>query len=107
MEQIHNAASLPRCQTALKLPERIVSLSVPPDKVRTNHQGERIHEQLREHLRLSQARQNGLRQVIKCRVGSSINAVETLSSGRPGIVRERIQGCTRNMVVNPIDWARI
>src|SRR5580693_5463827 len=88
MEQIHNAPSLPRCQTALELREGFVRLSVPSYKMRTDHQGERIYEQLRENLRPIQARQNRLRQVMECRVGSSINAVETLSSRHSGIIRE-------------------
>src|SRR5271168_562587 len=44
---------------------------------------------------------------MECRVGGSINAVETLSSRHSGIVREGIQSCTWNMVVDPIDRARI
>src|SRR6202453_1262189 len=44
---------------------------------------------------------------MESRVGSSINAVETLNSRHPGIVREGIQGCTRNMVMDPIDRARV
>ena len=44
---------------------------------------------------------------MECRVGGSINAVETLSSRHSGIIRKGIQSCTRNMVVDPIDRARI
>src|SRR5580698_8997667 len=107
MEQIHNAASLPRRQTALELGDSFVKLTIPPDKVRTNHHGEGIHEQLREHLRSVQAREDRLRQVMEDRVGSSVNTVEAFNPGHSGIVCEGIQGCTRNMVVDPIDGAWI
>jgi hypothetical protein len=61
LEQFQNATPLPRRQTAFELRDRFTNLSIPPDKMRTNHQGERIHEQLREHLRSIQARQDQLR----------------------------------------------
>src|SRR5271168_4566870 len=60
LEQFHNAASLPRCQTAFELRNSFRSLTILRDKVRTNGHGERIHEQLREHLRPIQAWQNQL-----------------------------------------------
>src|SRR5271165_1605545 len=50
LEQFHNAPSLPRCQTAFELRNSFRSLTILRDKVRTNCHGERIHEQLREHL---------------------------------------------------------
>src|SRR5271168_287173 len=107
LEQFHNAASLPRCQTAFELRNSFGSLTILRDKVRTNCHGERIDEQLREHLRPIQAWQNQLRQVIDGGVGSSVNAVETLNSGHSGIVGEGVQGCARNMVVDPVDRAWI
>src|ERR1700733_8804950 len=106
-KQFHNATPLPWCQTAFVLRESFTKLTIPADKVRTNHHGERIHEQLREHLRSVQARQDRLRQVMQDRVGGSVNTVEALNAGHSGIVREGIQGCTRNMVVDPVDRARI
>src|SRR6202030_4876090 len=81
LEQFHNAAPLPRRQTPFELRNSLRSLTILRDKVRTNRHGERIHEQLREHLRPIQAWQNQLRQVITGRVGTSINAVETVNSG--------------------------
>src|SRR5271168_1529655 len=75
LEQFHNAASLPWRQTAFELRNSFRSLTVLREKVRTNCHGERIHEQLREHLRPTQAWQNQLCQVIDGRVGSSVNAV--------------------------------
>src|SRR5580698_4532156 len=107
LEQFHDAAFLPRRQTAFELRISIRSLTIPRDKVRTNCHGKRINEQLRERLRPIQAWQNQLRQVIDGRVGSSINAVETLNSWHSGIVGKGIQGCTRNVVVDPVDWAWI
>src|SRR3984885_4945088 len=106
-EQFHNAASLPRCQTAFELRNSFRSLTILRDKVRTNRHGKRIHEQLGEHLRPIQAWQNQLRQVIDGGVGSSVNAVETLNSGHSGLVGGGIQGCTRNVVVDPVDRAWI
>src|ERR1700722_1108480 len=107
LEQFHNAAPLPRRQTAFELRNSFRSVTILRDKVRTNRHGEGIHEQLREHLRPIQAWQNQLRQVIDGRVWSSINAVETLNSGHSGIVGKGIQGCTRNVVVDPVDRAWI
>src|ERR1700693_2139755 len=107
LEQFHDAASLPRCQTAFELRNSFRSLTILRDKVRTNRHGDRIHEQLREHLRPIQAWQNQLRQVIDGRVGSSVNAVETLNSGHSGIVGESVPRCTRDVAVDTVDWAWI
>src|SRR5208283_152399 len=107
LEQFHNAASLPRCETAFELRISVRSLTILRDKVRTNRHGKRIHEQLRKRLRPIQARQNQLGQVIDGGIGSSVNAVETLNSGHSGIVGEGVQGCTRNVVVDPVDRAWI
>src|SRR5580658_8565593 len=105
LEQFHNAASLPRCETAFELRNSFRSLTILSDKVRTNCHGERIHEQLREHFWPIQAWQNQLRHVIDGGVGSSVNAVEALNSGRSGIVGEGVQGCAWNVVVDPVDRA--
>jgi hypothetical protein len=61
LEQFHNAALLPWGQTAFELRDSFRKVSISPDKVRTNHQRERIHEQLREQPRPIQARQDRLR----------------------------------------------
>src|SRR5580692_1495483 len=90
VEQFHNPPALPWRKAALEILDGFWNLTVPPDKMRTNHHGERIHEQLRKHLRPFQTRQNCLRQVMESRVGGSINAVKTLSSRHSGIIRERI-----------------
>src|ERR1700689_3540815 len=97
LEQLHGAPHLPRRQAAFELLGRFAKLTIPPHKVRTNRHGERIYEQLREYLRPVQARQNRLRQVVENGVGSSINTVEAVDLPHSGVVRERIEGSTRNM----------
>src|SRR5580700_7056789 len=105
LEQLHSAPHLPRGQTAFELQGRFAELTIPPHKVRTNCHGERIYEQLREHLRPVQTWQNRLRQVVENGVGSSINTVEAFDLTHSGVVREGIDGSTRNMEMDPVDGA--
>src|SRR5271163_768585 len=107
LEQLHSAPHLPRCQTAFELLGGFAKLTVPPHEVRTNRHGERIYEQLREHLRPVQTRQNRLRQVVENRVGSSINTVEAFNLTHSGIVRNGIESGPGNMEMNPVDGARV
>src|SRR5579862_1591646 len=100
LEQLHSAPHLPRGQTAFELHGRFTKLTIPPHKVRTNRHGERIYEQLREHLRLVQTRQNRLRQVVEKGVGSSINTVETFNLTHSGIVRNGIESGPGNVEVD-------
>jgi hypothetical protein len=51
LQQFQNATPLPWGQTAFDLRDSFTELAIPPDKMRTNHHRERIHKQLREHLR--------------------------------------------------------
>src|ERR1700691_3684936 len=106
LEQLHSAPHLPRGQTAFELQGRFAKLTIPPDKVRTNRHGERIHEQLRKHLRPVQTWQNRLRQMVENGVGSSINTVEALNLTQSGIVRKGIESCPGNMEMDPVDGAR-
>src|SRR5580692_8915036 len=106
-EQLHSAPHLPRSQTALELEGGFAKLTIPSHKVRTNRHGERVYEQLREHLRPGQARQNRLRQVVENGVGSSINTVEAFDLPHSGIVGKGIEGYPRNMKMNPVDRARV
>src|ERR1700730_14846903 len=107
LEQLHRAPHLPRGQTALELQGRLAKLTIPPHKVRTNRHGERIYEQLREHLRPVQTGQNRLRQVVENGVGSSINTVEAFNLTHSGIVRKRIEGCPGNLEMDPVDGTRV
>src|ERR1700722_3353260 len=97
LEQFHSAPHLPRCQTAFELLGGFAKLTIPAHEVGTNRHGERIHEQLREHLRLVQTWQNRLRQVVENGVGSSINTVEAFNLTQSGIVRKGIESCSGNM----------
>src|SRR5271155_822473 len=97
VEQFHSAPHLPRGQTAFELLGRFAKLAIPPHQVRTNGHGERIDEQLREHLRPVQTWQNRLRQVVENGVGSSINTVEAFDLTHSGVVREGIEGSPRNV----------
>src|SRR6202451_2815273 len=97
LEQLHRTPHLPRRQTAFELQGGFAKLTIPPHKVRTNRHGERIYEQLREHLRPVQAWQNRLRQVVENGVGSSINTVEAFDLTHSGAVREGIEGRPRKM----------
>src|ERR1700749_802258 len=97
LEQLHRAPHLPRCQTAFELLGGLVKLTIPPHQVRTNRHRERIYEQLREHLRLVQTRQNRLRQVVENGIGSSINTVEPFNLTHPGIVRNGVESGPWNM----------
>src|ERR1700726_4044332 len=106
LEQLHSAPHLPRCQTAFELLGGFVKLTIPPHQVRTNRHRERIYEQLREHLRLVQTRQNRLRQVVENGVGSSINTVEAFNLTHSGIVRKGIEGRPGNMEMDQVDGAR-
>src|ERR1700683_4086980 len=106
-EQLHGAPHLPRSQTAFELQGGFVKLAIPPHKVRTNRHREGIYEQLREHLRPVQTWQNRLRQVVENGVGSSINTVEAVNLTHSGIVREGVEGSTRNMEMDPIDGTRV
>src|ERR1700734_2827980 len=106
-EQLRSAAHLPRSQTAFELQGRFAKLTIPPHQVRTNRHGERIYEQLREHLRPVQTWQNRLRQVVENGVGSSINTVEAFNLTHSGIVRKGIEGCPRNMEMDPVNRARV
>src|SRR5580704_15570169 len=106
-EQLHSAPHLPRSQTALELEGGFAKLTIPSHKVRTNRHGERVYEQLREHLRPGQARQNRLRQVVENGVGSSINTVEAFDLTHSGVAREGVEGSTRNMEMDPVDGTRV
>src|ERR1700735_3875165 len=105
LEQLHGAPHLPWRQTAFELLGRFVKLTIPPHEVRTNRHGERIYEQLREHLRPVQTRQNRLSQVVKNGVGSSINTVEAFNLTHSGIVRKGIESSPGNMEMDPVDGA--
>src|ERR1700678_3440288 len=105
LEQLHRAPHLPWGQTAFELQGRFAKLTIPPHKMRTNRHGERIYEQLREHLRPVQAWQNRLRQVVENGVGSSINTVEAFDLTHSGIVCQGIEGCPGNMEMDPVDGA--
>src|SRR5579863_6492628 len=107
LEQLDSAPHLPRSQTAFELQGRFAKLTIPPHKVRTNRHGERIYEQLREHLRLVETRQNRLCQVVQNGVGSSINTVEAFNLTHSGIVRNGIESCPGNMEMDPVDGTRI
>src|SRR2546423_10832471 len=107
LERLHGAPHLPWGQTAFELQGGFAKLTIPPHKVRTNGHGERVYEQLREHLRPVQARQNRLRQVVENGVGSSINTVEAFNLTHSGVVREGIEGSTRNMEMDPVDGTRV
>src|ERR1700691_5824083 len=106
LEQLDRAPHLPRRQTAFELQGGFAKLTIPPHKVRTNRQGERIREQLREHLRLVQTRQNRLGQVVENGVRSSINTVEAFNLTHSSIVRNGIESCPGDMEMDPIDGAR-
>src|SRR5271167_2189639 len=97
LQQLHGAPHLPRGQTAFELQGRLAKLTIPPHKMRTNRHGERIYEQLREHLRPVQTWQNRLRQVVENGIGSSINTVEAFDLTHSDVVREGIEGSARNM----------
>src|SRR6204780_5079794 len=103
LEQLHSAPHLPRGQTAFELQGRFAKLTIPPYKVRTNRHGERVYEQLREHLRLVQTRQDCLSQVVENGVGSSINTVEAFNLTHSGIVRNGIESCPGNLERDPPD----
>src|SRR5580700_612118 len=105
LEQLNSTPHLPRGQAAFELRGRFAKLTIPPHKMRTNRHGERIYEQLREHLRPVQTWQNRLRQVVDNGVGSSINTVEAFNLTHSGIIGKGIEGCTRNMEMNPVDRA--
>src|SRR5580658_5318771 len=107
LKQLNSAPHLPRSQTAFELQGRFAKLTIPSHKVGTNRHGERIYEQLREHLWSVQAGQNRLRQVVENGVGSSINTVEAFNLTHSGIVRKGIEGCPRNMEMDPVDGARV
>src|ERR1700735_3985924 len=107
LEQLHRATHLPWGQTTFELQGRFAKLTIPPHKVRTNRHGERIYEQLREHLRLVETRQNRLRQVVQNGGGSSINTVEAFNLTHSGIVRNGIESCPGNMEMDPVDGTRI
>src|SRR5580693_3771123 len=107
VEQLYSAPHLPRGQTAFELQGGFAKLTIPPHKVRTNRHGERIYEQLREHLRLVQTGQNRLRQVVENRVGRSINTVEAFNLTHSGIVRNGIESCPGDMEMDPVDGARV
>src|SRR6202050_2289929 len=107
LEQLHRAPHLPRGQTAFEVKGGFAKLTIPPHEVRTNRHGERIYEQLREHLRLVQTRQNRLRQVVENGVGSSINTVEAFNLTHSGIIRNGIESGPGNMEVDPVDGARV
>src|ERR1700722_20044439 len=107
LEQLHRAPHLPRGKTAFELQGGFAELTIPPHKVRTNRHGERIYEQLREHLRLVEAGQNHLRQVVENGVGSSINTVEAFNLTHSGIVRNGIESGPGNMEVDPVDGAGV
>src|ERR1700733_15801080 len=96
LEQLHSAPHLPRGQTAFELQGRFAKLTIPYHKVRTNGHGERIYEQLREHLLLVQTWQNRLRQVVENGVGSSINTVEAFNLTHSGIIGKGIESGPRN-----------
>src|ERR1700722_15332850 len=106
-EQLHGAPHLPRSQTAFELQRRFAKLTIPSHKVGTNRHGERIYEQLREHLRPVQTGQNRLRQVVENRVGSSINTVEAFDLTHSGVVRKGVQGSTRDVEMDPVDGTRV
>src|ERR1700728_2413668 len=105
LKRLHSAPHLPRGQTAFELQGGFAKLTIPPYKVRTNRHGERVYEQLREHLRPVQTRQNRLRQVVENGVGSSINTVEAFNLTHSGVVRKGIEGCPRNMEMDPVNRA--
>src|SRR5277367_2234173 len=107
LQQLHSAPHLPRGQTTFELQGRFAKLTIPPHKMRTNRHGERIYEQLREHLRPVQTWQNRLRQVVENGVGSSINTVKAFDLTHSGVVREGIESSTRDMEMDPVDGARI
>src|ERR1700691_6581759 len=107
VEQLHSAPHLPRGQTAFELQGGFAKLTIAPHKVRTTRHGERIHEQLREHLRPAQTWQNRLRQVVENRVASSINTVKAFDLTHSGVVREGIEGSPRNMEMDQIDGPRV
>src|SRR5580692_9126065 len=102
LEQLHRAPHLPRGQSAFELQSGFVKLTIPPHEVRTNRHGERIYEQLREHLRLVQKRQNRLRQVVENGVGGSINTVKAFNLTHSGIVRNGIESGPGNMEMDPV-----
>src|SRR5271170_3606368 len=105
VEQLYSAPHLPRGQTALELQGRFAKLTIPAHKMRTNRHGERIYEQLREHLRPVQIWQNRLRQVVENGVGSSINAVEAFNLTHSGIIGQGIESGPGNMEMDPVDGA--
>src|SRR5579862_1745945 len=107
LEQLHSASYLPRGKTAFELQGGFAKLTIPTHKMRTNRHGERIYEQLREHLRLVQTRQNSLRQVVENGVRSSINTVKAFNLTHSGIVRNGIESGPGNMEVDPVDGARV
>src|ERR1700692_3733246 len=107
LEQLHSAPHLPRCQTTFELLGRFVKLTIPPHQVRTNRHRERIYEQLREHLRLVQTRQNRLRQVVENGVRSSVNTVEAFNLTTSSIARKGIERGPGNMEVDPVDGTRV
>src|SRR5271154_2537402 len=107
LEQLHRAPHLPRGQTAFELLGGFAKLTVPPHEVRTNRHGKRIYEQLREHLRPVQTRQNRLRQVVENGVGSSVNTVEAFNLTHPSIVRKGIESGPGNMEMDPVDGPRV
>src|ERR1700735_4995468 len=102
LEQLHSAPHLPWGQTAFELQGGFAKLTIPPHKVRTNRHGERIHKQLREHLRPAQTWQNRLRQVVENGVGRSINTMEAFNLTHSGIVRKGIESGPGNVEMDPV-----
>src|ERR1700691_3904078 len=107
LEQLDRAPHLPRGQTAFELQGGFAKLTIPPHKVRTNRDGEGIDEQLREHLRLVQTRQNRLRQGVENGDETSINRVQAFNLTHSGIVRKGIESSPGNMQVDPVDGTRV
>src|ERR1700722_15568261 len=107
LEQLHSAPHLPRCQTAFELLGRFAKLTISPHEVRTNRHGERVHEQLREHLRPVQTRKHRLSQVVENGVGSSVNTVEAFNLTHSSIVCKGIESGPGNMEMDPVDGPRV
>lgn len=103
MDQFRHPTPLPGSQPAAVREDRLASAAIFPDEVLSDHGAERVHEKLREHFLLLQARKNQLCEVMEGRVVGSIGAVQFPNCGNSGVIRKGIQRGTRHMVVHPVD----
>ena len=106
-KQVLNPFSLPKRQTTFEALPHIARRGVPHSNMRAEEQTKIVEEEIAEPVWVLQRRKKHLRHLLENAVNRTVNASQMLDPRPFGIVSERIERGSRNVIVDPIDRARI